>query len=373
MGSPHKGCVHDALRRFPSIENGKSPCEGSVEKMANRLFRVFLIVATTLTLFIGPGIAHAQVRLEIRPVETATLTSNQFLTGDANHRPVTLAAELRLPVCDPRYSKCSEGSTARPAAGKVPAVVLIHGSAGILPYHERWVQDINSLGIATLLLDSFSARGIVNTASDQSQLDTTGMMIDAYRALELLVRDERIDRNRIAVMGFSKGAVSAVYSSSQRFTKLYAPSGAQFAAHIGVYTPCYYRYRDDDKVTGKPLRLFHGTADDYTPIEACRAYVARLKQVGVDAQLTEYPGAYHLYDSTLQPSVKDPEAQTLRNCRLVEDQQGRLRDGATNEPFTLNAACIERGATRGPYNEKAAIATAKAVKEFLLSVFGVRP
>src|SRR5688572_13067143 len=182
-------------------------------------------------------VANAQARLEIRPVDTVTLTSEQFLTGDAHHRPVTLAGELRTPVCDPRYSTCSVGGA---GTGKLPAVILIHGSGGILPYHERWVQEINGLGIATLLLDSFSARGIVNTANDQWQLEGTAMMVDAYRGLELLSRDERIDRNRIAVMGFSKGAVAAIYSSSARFTRLYAPVGVQFAAHIGLYTPCYY-------------------------------------------------------------------------------------------------------------------------------------
>ena len=256
---------------------------------------------------------------------------------------------------------------------KLPAVIVIHGSGGILPYHERWVQEINSLGIATLLLDSFSGRGIVNTASDQWQLEGTAMMVDAYRGLELLSRDERIDRDRIAVMGFSKGAVAAVYSSSARFTRRYAPAGVQFAAHIGLYTPCYYRYREDDKVTGKPLRLFHGAADDYTPTGPCRAFVTRLKEAGIDAALTEYPGAYHLYDNPLQPSVKNPQAQTFRNCSVVEDQQGRLRDSATNAPFTLTAACIERGATLGPYDEAAAAATTSAVKNFLVSVFRVSP
>jgi len=33
------------------------------------------------------------------------------------------------------------------------------------------------------------------------------MMIDSYRALALLAEHPRIDRKRIAIMGFSKGAV----------------------------------------------------------------------------------------------------------------------------------------------------------------------
>src|SRR5262245_37580255 len=78
-----------------------------------------------------------QARLEVRAFETSTLTTQQVLLGDFNHNPATIAAELRLPICDPRYSPCPEaGATPQ----KLPAVVLIHGSGGIVPYHERWVS-----------------------------------------------------------------------------------------------------------------------------------------------------------------------------------------------------------------------------------------
>src|SRR4029077_15959211 len=119
-------------------------------------------------------------------------------------------------------------------------------------------NELNSIGVAVFILDSFAGRGIVNTINDQSQLDSLAMMVDTYRALGLLAKHRRIDPARIAVMGFSKGAVTAVYSGNERFRKMYAPANVAFAAHIGLYTPCNVRYRDDDKVTGKPIRLFHG-------------------------------------------------------------------------------------------------------------------
>jgi hypothetical protein len=34
--------------------------------------------------------------------------------------------------------------------------------------------------------------------------------------------------------------------------------------------------------TGKPIRQFHGTADDIELIEPCRAYVARLQKAGAE-------------------------------------------------------------------------------------------
>lgn len=300
---------------------------------------------------------YAQMRLEMRPVETVTLSTQQLLMGDRNGKPVVLAGELRIP---------------KPGTDKLPAVILIHGAGGISAAHDRWVQEINSIGVAVFILDSFSGRGIIDTVTDQSQLDTLAMMVDAYRALGTLAQHPRIDPNRIAVMGFSKGAVAAVYSSNERFRKMYGPPNVEFAAHIGVYTPCNVTYRDDDKITGKPIRLFHGIADDWVPIEPCRAYVERLKKAKADVALAEYPGAYHAYDySFLKEPVKRPMAQTARNCQLAEGDAGQVLNSKTGEPFTLNDPCMERGTTV-VYNEAATTATTMAVKEFLVATFQLK-
>ena len=166
-------------------------------------------------------------------------------------------------------------------------------------------------------------------------------------------------------MGFSKGAVAALYSSNQRFRQMYGPPNAEFAAHIGVYTPRNTTYRDDDKVTGKPIRLFHGQADDWVPIQPCRDYVERLKKLGADVALAEYPGAVHAYDFfTLKEPIKLPQAQTARNCLLTEGEGGQILNAKTSAPFTLNDPCIERGTTVA-YDEAATAATTKAVQELL--------
>jgi dienelactone hydrolase len=318
------------------------------------------VVVAGLIASFAPGIVRAQARMEIRPVETVTVTTQQFLLGDKNGRPMTLAGELRIPI----------GAT-----GKLPAVILAHGSGGLAAYHARWADELNSIGSAAFLLDSFSGRGITSTVNDQSQLDTLAMMVDAYRALAMLAQHPQIDASRIAVMGFSKGAVAAVYSSNERFRKMWAPGDVQFAAHVGLYTPCYIRYREDDKVTGQPIRLFHGVADDYVPIGPCRGYVGRLRAAGVDATLTEYPGAHHNYDNIARKNEAKPfnlaEAQTARNCQLAEGERGLVVNSKTNSPFTMNDQCVERGAHVG-YDEAATVGTVKAVKEFLAKVFNLK-
>jgi dienelactone hydrolase len=292
------------------------------------------------------GTARAQ-RLELRPVETVTLATQQFLTDGTNGKPATIAGELRIP---------------KPGTDRLPAVILITGAGGITPVTVRWAETINSIGMATFVLDSFSGRGI----TEVSKLDAITPIVDSYRALGVLAAHPRIDPGRIAVMGNSFGARGALYSSNVRFRDMYSPQGIEFAAHIALYAPCNTAYRDDDKVTGKPIRMFHGVADDLFSIEPCRAYVARLKQHGADIELTEFPGAHHAYDGfTIEGVEKHPQARSSRNCHLAEGDNGQILNHMTGQPFDFASdPCVEKGLTFA-YDEPATTATVAAVKAFL--------
>src|SRR5258708_3346081 len=83
----------------------------------------------------------------------------------------------------------------------------------------------------------------------------------ADRSHEMLAAHARIDPARIAVMGFSRGGQSALYSSMRRFQEMWSPR-AQFALHIPLYASCSSTFARDTDVTA-PIRQHHGLADDY--------------------------------------------------------------------------------------------------------------
>jgi dienelactone hydrolase len=327
-------------------------------RLVHRLLATGTVLAVSaFALWSNPASAQSVARIEMHPVQTITVTNQQFLTGDPAGKPAVVAGELRIP----------KGGTDR-----LPAVILVHGSGGINASYDRWAQDLNAIGVAAFILDSFTGRGIVSTINDQSQLDSVAMMVDAYRALAVLAKHPRIDPARIAVMGFSKGAVAAVYSSNERFRRMYGPADTQFAAHIGLYTPCNIAYRDEEKTTGKPIRMFHGITDDWVSIAPCRTYVGKLKPAGVDVALTEFPDTYHAYDNAaLVTAVKFPQAQTTRNCLLKEGDNGQILNAQTGQPYSLGDPCVERG-TQVVYNPSAHQATVKAVREFLATTFALK-
>jgi dienelactone hydrolase len=296
-------------------------------------------------LTVAGGTALAQ-SVELIPFETITVTTQQFLTGGKDGKPATIAGELRIP---------------KSTSEKVGAVILMEGAGGIGANIQQWVASVNEIGGASLLLDSYTGRGI----TDASKLDILAQLVDAYKALGVLAAHPRIDPKRIAILGISKGSMAALYSSNVRFWNMYAPQGLEFAAHVVLYGPCLRTYRDDSKVTGKPIRLFHGTSDDLFSIQPCREYVARLKQVGTDIQLTEFPDVHHAFTAPEATTpVINSKALSTRNCRLEEGDDGQLLNGATGKPFASTDACVERGNTFA-YNEAAAADTIAAVKAFL--------
>lgn len=322
--------------------------------MRNIVIAGALALAATAPAIAEPGVKDLAARTELRPFETLTLTDRQFLTGDKDGKAATIAGELRLP----------QGRN-----GRLPAVILLHGSGGPGGGVEFWAKHFNEIGIASFMIDSFSGRGLTQTSSNQALLGRYNMILDAYRGADLLGAHPRIDPNRIAVIGFSRGGQSALYSSLKRFQAVWTPR-VTFAAHIPLYASCNPTLIDDTDVSAVPIRLYHGAADDYVPVAPCRAYVERLRAAGRDAELTEYPDAHHVYDNPLAPNppAVARASQSVRACTLKEEPLGTIVNAATGEPFSYRDPCIQTGPHLG-YNEAAANATRASVKDLLRTVF----
>ena len=296
-------------------------------------------------------------RTELHTFQSLTISDAAFLKGQDAGIPVTVAGELRV----------AQG------AGRMPVVVLVHGSSGIGSNTEVWARQFNQLGISAFILDSFTGRGLTVVGPDQSQLGRLNLSLDAYRALEVLAKHPRVDPKRIVLMGFSRGGQATLYASENRFLKSWNRSGLEFAAYLPFYPDCHTTYQNDTDVADRPIRIFHGSADDYNPAPPCKAFVERLRTTGHNAELIEYPGAQHSFDSPLgstTPSVS-ANAQTVRNCRIREEPTGQLINAVSGAPFTYADPCVERNPHVG-YDPAAAQAAHRYVGEFLVTLFGLR-
>jgi dienelactone hydrolase len=294
-------------------------------------------------------------RVEIYAIPSLTISDQQFLTGDSNGKQVTVAGEFRI----------AQGS------GKLPVVVMMHGSSGVSATSEAWEHQFNAMGISTFVIDGFSGRGLTAVGPNQALLGRLNLIVDIYRSLEILAKHPRVDPERIVLMGFSRGGQAALYASLDRFNKLWNKSGVQFAGYIPFYPDCSTTYATDTEVAARPIRIFHGTPDDYNPVASCKAYVARLQDAKRDVVLTEYPDSAHGFDAgllganTIAVSVN---AQTARNCHIKEGEGGVLMNADTQAPFGYKDACIELNPHVGG-NPATAMEARKAVSDFLQALF----
>ena len=291
-----------------------------------------------LTLLAAVGVASAQstpspagvlaARTEIHPIASLTLSDEQFLAGDPSGQPVTVAGVLRI----------AQGT------GRLPVVVMMHGSGGISSNVDDWSHELLSSGISTFAIDGFSGRGLVQTNTNQASLGRLNFIIDIYRSLEILARHPRVDPSRIVLMGFSRGGQAVLYASLKRFHKLWNRSGADFAAYLPFYPDCMTTYVGDTELVDRPIHIFQGTPDDYNPIVACKTYIKRVSAARRNIELTEYPNAPHAFDVPLLPPrpVIIKGAQTVRRCRIEEDSLGHLRNLDTGHSFDYGDACVEQ-------------------------------
>ncbi|HEY7999736.1 MAG TPA: acetylxylan esterase, partial [Pseudolabrys sp.] len=157
-----------------------------------RVLYLALIAAVAM-----PIAAHAEgaaskaiaARVEVHQIPSLTLSDQQFLIGDSNGKPATVTGEFRI----------AQG------AGRLPVVVLIHGSGGMGPNIEYWAREFNAMGVSTFALDGFTGRGLTAVNTNQALLGRLNFTLDAYRVLDMLAKHPRVDPARIALMGFSRG------------------------------------------------------------------------------------------------------------------------------------------------------------------------
>jgi len=323
------------------------------------MMRICAVAAFALGLIVPalpaePSTEDIAARTELFDIHTLTLSDKQFLTGDAEAKATTLSGKLRV----------AQGE------GKLPVVVLMHGSGGMGPNIELWERTFNAMGVSTFALDGFTGRGLTQTSTNQALLGRLNFILDIYRGLDVLAKHPRVDPQRIVLMGFSRGGQAALYASLKRFHQLWNKSGVEFAAYIPFYPDCATTFIGDTDTADKPIRIYGGTPDDYNPIALCKAYAGRLKAAGRDVEVTEYPNAPHAFDSPLgaQPPIVSPKSQSVRACKIREEAGGVLMNASTGQPFSYKDACVEYGPHLG-HDPEATRQVQQAVTAFARNVF----
>jgi dienelactone hydrolase len=189
----------------------------------------------------------------------------------------------------PRSETDIQGYLTKPKGnGPFPAVVLLHSCLG-LPSDRRSIgRTLAGWGYVALFVDDFATRGLTDTCA----VDFPEGLADAYGALAFITGLPYVDRTRVAAVGFSQGADTALEVASSRFAAAFAiPDDLSFKAAAAFYPPC-------GNLLGArlllPTLILVGAADAVTPASYCEQ-LAR-SAATADVKLVVYPGVGHVFD-----------------------------------------------------------------------------
>jgi dienelactone hydrolase len=225
------------------------------------------------------------------------------------------------------------------------AVVLLHGCSG-LPTRSvtAWQPLLLSWGYATLVVDSFTARGLRGVCGNALRLTGAERIPDAYAALALLGRHPRIDPGRVFLLGFSHGGIATLGAATTWARRRYAPlDGPAFRGFFPFYPYCNAVVPEMAEGLAGPVRVHIGELDDWTPARSCQALGALARSMGYDMQVTVYPGAHHGFDAVgLPPAIYQRNVDNAAACtpRLASMM------GPILNLFEL-IGCMKKGATVG--------------------------
>lgn len=252
---------------------------------------------TTLTWLLGVSAAYGQ--------GTTTKVEFPVVGAKCNERVKEVThvwGELRLP------------SSPKDA---LPVVVLLHSNAGNVGVGDFYAKALNSAGFATLVVDSFSPRG-VRSGNERNAPVLCDRLQDVWGALAFLAKDGRFNPKQIGVAGFSSGgAVAIMAGMGVRPPRLprqneILPADLVYSAHFALYPGCANIMDDHSRIrawinpgrpqnwgaTGKPIHIVSGTHDDFDFDPKTDCLRMRQEFPEIDKQLTVrlVDGATHAFD-----------------------------------------------------------------------------
>ncbi len=217
-----------------------------------------------------------------------------------------------------------QGYLAKPdGAGPFPAVIVLHGCAGMQDTtKQRLADELVAWGYAILLVDSYATRHIDQVCTSSAFAMFFRRRPDAYGALVFLAGQTFVDPYRVAAVGFSAGAWVTLSVAEPNALELFdPPSNLQFRAAAAFNPPC----RVAGARPGIPTLIFVGALDDWTPAADCTNRIASWGNDGPPVELVVYPGAYHgFYYAYLQPGRTLFDHWLEYNGAAADDADQRL-------------------------------------------------
>jgi len=257
---------------------------------------------------------------------------------------------------------------------KYPLIIGVAGSLGWGEHHYKYLEMYRKMGIATFELNSFKSRGVKSTVGSQTEVTTAMIILDVYKAFEILEKHPNISKNKVGLTGWSLGGAVTIFSGWKPLKKAIGID-LKFASKLAFYPACFakpYNIEFEDV----PTHVLIGELDTWTPAQACLEFKDMMDIKGYDFNVTVYDSAYHSFDRSSGISYIE-NAYSFSDCRFNIRNDGAVLmnflDIPMNTPTLQKIGlyfCAERGTMMGENSiarEKSFLFSKEFMKQHLLS------
>lgn len=228
-------------------------------------------------------------------------------------------------------------------AGPFPALVLAHQCGGLGVGGGRsnvsmveWAKRAVAHGYVAFLVDSLGPRNVDTVCyGPKNGVNFVTGVNDVLRAAVHLRKFDFVDPRRVALAGYSWGAMVAVLASSRSWSEALAP-GERFAAAVAFYPGCFtlrppgrppYEIVQPD--IDRPLLVLMGGLDTETPPQECLSRLEPLKAQAAPVEWHLYPEATHCWDcghlhGLSKVDFRGASVRYYYDAAITEDSERRL-------------------------------------------------
>jgi dienelactone hydrolase len=178
------------------------------------------------------------------------------------------------------------------AQAKRPGVLVVHEWNGLDDFARSEATRLAKLGYVAFAADIYG-KGVRPATMEEAgktagiyKNDRTLLRNRALASLKALQKLEKVDKNRIAAIGYCFGGTTVL-----ELARAGAPVKGVVSFHGGLSSP---KPADAKNIKAKVLVL-HGGDDPLVPREEVGAFLDEMKKGKVDWQLIEYGGAVHKF------------------------------------------------------------------------------
>jgi dienelactone hydrolase len=257
------------------------------------------------------------VKSHLLPVAAAALSLSSFAVAqaDVTFPGVEIAGWGKVAEVQGWFGRASG------TAPKAPAVLILHGSAGVDERGAFYARTLEQAGIATLQVTMFQRGGRPRTHA--------ASMPYAAAGLKWLAAQPGIDAERLGVMGFSWGGVMTVLMSSEQVQEKLGKDVPRPVAFAPFYPVCTIMarflkstqspfYDAHTRMSAAPMLIHMGTRDDYELGERpCDPLVAMWPEAARSRTTVRYVAdATHAFDADRPRQFYEAGAQAGRGATI---------------------------------------------------------